>query len=104
MPPKSHIDDREILYHMVKRWFDAKGLEYNMDNFNKEEFDKWCENKAVIDNRAHLKGNGRLKMISVAEVVNMTQKEADRKGVGDFRRKYLEEEELQRKSTKRYFG
>ena len=94
MPPKRNEDDIEIRYHMVMKWLDSKGLEYKAENFNKEEFDKWCEDKAVIDNRANLKGSGRLKMISVAEVLNMGQKEANEKGVGDFRRKYLEENGL----------
>lgn len=74
--------DKAILGEMVKRYYDPKGLDYSED-LDEEDFEKWTEHKTIFGGRtAEEQKSGKGKVVSLQEMLDMSQKEVDEMDVG----------------------
>ena len=86
------VDD-ETHKQMLCRYIEEKGLK-NPDEFDVEDWNKWQERKYVYDMRTPEQRNkGGNKIISLQEVIDMTQEEADEIGVGEIKKFHAELEQ-----------
>ena len=92
------IDD-EVLKQMLGRYIEEKGLK-NAEEFEPLDFDLWQKHKRVIDIRTPEQNNNEQnKVVSLQEISEMTQEEAEELGVGEIKKMWhedLEKEYLER--------
>ena len=90
---ENYKTDYVIMGQLLQRYYNEKGLEYTAD-YDTEDFEKWIENKHIFDGRtSEEQKSGGSNITSLAEILNMTQEEADEKGVGEYRRTYLQKQQ-----------
>ena len=95
------VVDDETHGKMLERYIEEKGLT-NVDDFDVEDWNKWSERKLVYDMRnAEQRENEpeNTKIISLQEVIGMTEEEAEENGVGHIKKMWhneLEEEYRER--------
>ena len=65
------------------------------DDFDWQAREKWSEDKHIFDGRAsEQQKSGGGNITSLREIINMTQEEADEKGLGEYKQIYLQEREM----------
>lgn len=87
---KNHKTDYVVMAQLLQRYYNEKELEYTAD-YDTEDFEKWIETNASRTSEQQKLGGGDI--TSLGGILNMSQEEADEKGVGEFRRNYLQKQQ-----------
>ena len=99
------VVDDETHGKMLERYIEEKGLT-NADDFDVEDWNKWLERKLVYDMRNPEQRENEpenTKIISLQEVIEMTEEEAEENGVGHIKKMWhneLEEEYRERQQER----
>ena len=98
--------DDETHGKMLERYIEEKGL-IHANDFDVEDWNKWLERKLVYDIRNPEQRENEpenTKLISLQEVIDMTEEEAEQHGVGHIKKMWhedLEEEYLERQKKEK---
>ena len=82
---ENHKTDYVIMGQLLQRYFNEKELEYTAE-YDTEDFEKWIETNASRTSEQQKLGGDDI--TSLGGILNMTQEEADERGVGEYRRTY----------------
>ena len=88
---------------MLERYIEERGLIY-VDDFDVEDWNKWLERNLVYDIRnpeqkEHEPENSKL--ISLQEVIDMTEEEAEENGVGHIKKMWHNEKDNRKEKEKK---